>query len=325
MILAGDVGGTKCNLALLSKQGVRLQMLFEKRFESKKYARFEDIVAAFLRDSAGYFVAEPLKAAGFGIAGPVIENRVKATNLPWVVDGATLAKEVGLKRVTLLNDLEATAHSLSHLTNEEVFVLNPGFPQAHSNKALIAAGTGLGQAILFWDGMRHVVSATEGGHTDFAPRTEREIELLRVLKKRAANVSWEVLVSGRGFQTIHEFLNPAMKHPGFESHETDPAPEITNNALTGSCSVCVETLDTWTALYGAEAGNLALKSLPLAGLYVAGGIAVKILPKLKDGTFFRSFCDKEKMGAVLQRIPIIIVLNQNAPLLGAGYAALESI
>jgi glucokinase len=325
VILAGDVGGTKSNLALLGKQSGRLQLLFEKRFESKKYARFEDIVAEFLRDSTGYFVAEPLRAAGFGIAGPVIEHRVRATNLPWIVDGAALAKEVGLKRVTLLNDLEATAHSLSHLTGEEIFVLNAGFPQAHSNKALIAAGTGLGQAILFWDGVRHAVSATEGGHTDFAPRTEREIELLRSLKKRAANVSWEVLVSGRGFQTIHEFLNPAMKHPSFDSHETDPAPEITHNALTGNCSVCVETLDTWTALYGAEAGNLALKALPLAGLYVAGGIAVKILPKLKDGTFFRSFCDKEKMGAVLQRMPIIIVLNQNAPLLGAGYAALDSI
>lgn len=325
MILAGDVGGTKCNLALLSKQSGRLQTLVEKRYESKSYARFEDIVAEFLRDTAGYFVADPLKAAGFGIAGPVIEYRVKATNLPWMIDGASLAKEVGLKRVTLLNDLEATAHSLSHLTSEEIFILNPGHPQAHSNKALIAAGTGLGQAILFWDGMRHAVSATEGGHTDFAPRTEREIELLRFLKKRAANVSWETIVSGRGFQTIHEFLNPAMKHPVFENREGDAAPEITHNALTGSCSVCVETLDTWTALYGAESGNLALKALPLAGMYVAGGIAVKILPKMKDGTFFRAFCDKEKMGAVLQRIPIIVVLNQNAPLLGAGYAALDNI
>ncbi len=322
MILAGDVGGTKCNLGLCSEHNGRLRLLFERRFESKNYAQFNHIVAEFLRQNATHIATDPLTAAGFGIAGPVIGHSVKATNLPWIVDGATLAREVGVRHVTLLNDLEATAHSVSHLTSEEMFVLNAGDPQTHSNKALIAAGTGLGQAILFWDGKRHAVSASEGGHTDFAPRTDREIELLRFLKKRAANVSWEMLVSGRGFQAIHEFLNPAVKHPNFDALEADAAPEITQHALNGSCGVCVETLDLWTALYGAEAGNLALKALPLAGMYVAGGIAVKILPKLKDGTFFRAFCDKEKLGAMLKRIPIMIVLNQNAPLMGAAYAAL---
>lgn len=323
MILAGDVGGTKCNLAFCSEQNGQLRLILERRFESKKYTRFEQIVAEFLRDNAKYTVTERLTAAGFGIAGPVIEHKVKATNLPWIIDGAVLAEEIRLGNVTLLNDLEATAHSLSHLTAEEIFVLNAGYPQMEANKALIAAGTGLGQAILFWEGKRHVVSATEGGHTDFAPRTEREIELLTFLKNRAANVSWEMLVSGRGFQTIHEFLDPKLRHPSFAGSKDDAAPEITQNALNGSCKVCVEAVDMWTALYGAEAGNLALKALPLGGMYVAGGIAVKILPKLKDGTFFRAFCDKEKLGTVLERMPIRIVLNQNAPLMGAAYAALS--
>lgn len=323
MILAGDVGGTKCNLAFCSQQHGQLRLVFEQRFESNKYAQFEQIVAEFLRENAKYIATERLTAAGFGIAGPIIGHRVKATNLPWIIDGANLAQEVGLARVTLLNDLEATAHSISHLAGEEIFVLNTGQPQTNANKALIAAGTGLGQAILFWDGKRHAVAATEGGHTDFAPRTEREIELLLFLKKRAANVSWEMLVSGRGFQTIHEFLNPKVKHPSFDVPAADAAPEITQNALNSSCPVCVETLDLWVALYGAEAGNLALKSLPLAGMYVAGGIAVKILPIMKNGMFFQAFCDKEKLGTLLERMPIMVVLNQNAPLMGAAYAAMS--
>ncbi len=324
MILAGDVGGTKCNLALFAEQNGRLRPVFEQRFASKEYPRFDDVVVAFIRQSAEYCVSDRIIAAGFGVAGPVIGNRVKATNLPWIVDAESLTNEIGVARVVLLNDLGATAHSLAHLEAADQFVLNSGDAQAGANKALIAAGTGLGESILFWDGRRYLVASTEGGHADFAPRTEREIELLRFLKKRNANVSWELILSGRGFRSVHEFLNPSVKHASFGTPEVDPAAEITRNGLTGACPVCVETLAMWIELYGAEAGNLALKALSLAGLYVAGGIAVKILPKLKDEAFFEAFCDKEKFRAVLERIPITVVLNEKAPLLGAAYEALAA-
>lgn len=322
MILAGDVGGTKCNLALLAEQNGRLRILSEQRFASKDYLRFEDVVVDFLRGTTEYSMADKIAAAGFAVAGPVIGNRVKVTNLPWALDGACIAKEMGLVRVVLLNDLVATAHSLAHLDAADQFVLNPGAPQPGAGKALIAAGTGLGESILFWDGRRYVVVASEGGHADFAPRTEREIELLRFLKKSAPNVSWELILSGRGFRSVHEFLNSAEKHSSFETPDVDPAPEITHNALTNACPVCVETLAMWVEMYGAEAGNLALTSLSLAGMYVAGGIAVRILPKLTDGTFFRAFCDKEKFRPVLERIPVNVVMNENAPLLGAAYEAM---
>ncbi|HYL09291.1 MAG TPA: glucokinase [Candidatus Acidoferrales bacterium] len=324
MILAGDVGGTKCNLALFSEEGKRLRPVFELRFSSKDYPQFDDVVADFLRQTAGHCASEKISAAGFGVAGPVMGSRVKTTNLPWIVDAASLAKEIGVTRVVLLNDLAATAHSLAHLEAADQCVLNAGIPQEGANKALIAAGTGLGESILFWDGTRYRVMSTEGGHADFAPRTEREIELLRFLKKRAANVSRELVLSGRGFRSVHEFLNPAAKHSSFETPDADPAPEITRNALEGSCPVCVETLAMWIEMYGAEAGNLALQSLALAGMYVAGGIAVRVLPKLKEGAFFRAFCDKEKFRSVLERIPIIVVLNENAPLIGAAYEALAA-
>jgi glucokinase len=325
MILAGDVGGTKCNLALFTAQNGRLRAVFEQRFASKDYPRFDDVVVDFVRQTAEYCASDKIVAAGFGVAGPVIGNRVKATNLPWIVDAQSLSKEIGIARVILLNDLAATAHSLAHLEAADRFILNEGVAQPGASRALIAAGTGLGESILFWDGKRYLVVPTEGGHADFAPRTDREIEFLRFMKKRAPNVSWELILSGRGFRSLHEFVNPAVKHPSFETPDVDPAPEITHNALTGSCAVCVETVELWIRMYGAEAGNLALKSLSLAGMYVAGGIAVKILPKLKDGAFLEAFCDKEKFRPVLERIPITVVLNEKAPLLGAAHEALAGV
>ncbi len=298
--------------------------MFERRFASKDFPHFDGVVTEFLRDTTSQRTSDRIKAAGFGVAGPVIGRRVKTTNLPWIVDAETLAEKIGVAHIVLLNDLGATAHSLAHLAAEDQFVVNVGTPQPGTSKALIAAGTGLGESILFWNGSRHQVVSTEGGHSDFSPRTDREIELLKFLKRHAANVSWELILSGRGFRSVHEFLNPAVTHPLFETPDVDPAPEITQNALTGACPVCVETLAMWIEMYGAEAGNLALKSLALAGMYVAGGIAVKILPKLKDGRFFQAFCDKEKFRPVLEQIPVTVVLNENAPLLGAAYEALRS-
>lgn len=320
MILAGDIGGTKCNLALYEFCGTKYQQIAKRRYESRAFSAFDGIIAKFLSDissetkNAG---AGKIEAAGFGVAGPVIDNQVKATNLPWIVDGSALAKQLATEHIVLLNDLEATCYGLNFVGPSEISTLNPGVPSRHATRTLIAAGTGLGEAILFWDGHRYVVASSEGGHADFAPRTEQEIELLRYMKKRNEFVSPELIISGRGFRIVHEFLDASVRHPSFDGVETDSAPEITRLALEGQCAVCVQTLDLWVAMYGAEAGNLALKVLARGGVWVAGGIAVKIRTKMEDGTFLRAFCEKEKFGALLKQIPIQMVLNEEAPLLGA--------
>jgi glucokinase len=325
VILAGDVGGTKCNLALFAEKNGKLEFVFRERFASKEFAQFDFIIREFSRRAAPHLGREKIRAAGFGVAGPVINNRIHATNLPWVVDADTLAREVGVKSVVLVNDLGATGHSLEHLAPEDFCVLNAGTPVPGASRALLAAGTGLGEGILFWDGNRYKVVPSEGGHSDFSPRTDQQIELLKFMRHRYPQVSWELILSGRGFRTIHEFIAPSVKHPIFEDPDADPAPFITKSGLDHSCPVCVETLDLWTNIYGAEAGNLALKVLALGGVYVAGGIAVKILPKMKDGTFFYSFQDKWHFGKMLGDIPVSIVLNESAPLIGAAYEAYATV
>lgn len=326
MILAGDVGGTKCNLALFDVRGNTHRKIVDRRYESREFPTFDEIISNFLfefRAEGKTAGLDKIEAAGFGVAGPVIEHRVKTTNLPWIVDGPALAKQLGTKHVAVLNDLEATGYSLPLLAPSEISTLNRGVPPPKSAQALIAAGTGLGEAILFWDGTRYVVAGSEGGHADFAPRTEREIELLRHMKKRYEFVSPELIISGRGFRTIHSFLDASMHHHSFEGPEADSAPEITRLALEGRCPVCVETLDLWVTLFGAEAGNLALKVLARGGVWVAGGIAVKIRKKMEDGTFFRAFCEKEQFAAMMAQIPIQMVLNEEAPLLGAMSRAIQ--
>ena len=324
MILAGDVGGTKCNLALFSRKNGTLTPVFRQRFASKEFAQFDLIVKEFSRQASDHLGAERIVAAGFGIAGPVINGRVRATNLPWIVDTKTLMEELCVPRVVLLNDLGAWGHSIEHLSPEDFCVLNSGKAEPGGTRALLAAGTGLGESILVWDSGRYRVVPSEGGHSDFAPHTEQQIELLRFMRRRYPQVSWELILSGRGFRTIHEFLNPKVLHPSFEDPDADPAPEITKRGLDKSCRVCSDTLDLWTAIYGSEAGNLALKVLSLGGVYVAGGIAVKILEKMKDGTFFHAFKDKWKFEGLLSNMPVSIVLNETAPLLGAAHEALAA-
>jgi glucokinase len=242
------------------------------------------------------------------------------------VDASELSTQLGTRHVVLLNDLEATGYSLARLDASEISTLNKGTPAPQATRALLAAGTGLGEAILFWDGNRHVVASTEGGHTDFAPRTEQEIELLRYMKKHDEYVSVELILSGRGFRTIHNFLDASVVHPSFDEPDADAgAPEITRLALEDKCPVCVQTLDLWVSMYGSEAGNLALKTLARGGVWVAGGIAVKIREKMEDGTFFRAFCEKEKFAALLAQIPIQMVLNEEAPLIGAMSQAIQTV
>lgn len=327
MILAGDIGGTKCNLALYEIHGTTRRKIFKQRYESREFSSFDDMISRFLseiRDETKAGGTHSIEAAGFGVAGPVIDHRVKATNLPWIVDRSTLATQLGTPHVVLLNDLEATAHSLALMAPSELSTLNPGLPSPQSTQALLAAGTGLGEAILVSDGSRYVVASSEGGHVDFAPRTEQEIELLRYMKKHNEFVSVELILSGRGFRIIHTFLDASVQHPSFADPDGDAAPEITQLALEGKCPVCVRTLDLWVSMYGAEAGNLALKVLARGGVWVAGGIAVKIRKKMEDGVFFRAFCEKEKFAALLAQIPIRMVLNEEAPLIGAMSQAIQA-
>jgi glucokinase len=325
VILAGDVGGTKCNLALFAEKGGKLHVVFRQRFASKDFARFDLIIKEFTQQAAPHLTDEKVRAAGFGVAGPVINNRIHATNLPWVIDAESLSKELGVKTIALMNDLGATGHSLDHLPGEDFVVLNKGVPVQGATRALLGAGTGLGQSILFWDGNRYRVVPSEGGHSDFAPHTDQQIELLKFMRKRYPQVSWELILSGRGFRTLHEFLSSTVKHPIFDDPDADPAPFITKTGLAKECPVCVQTLDLWTEIYGAEAGNLALKVLALGGVYVAGGIAVKILPKIQDGTFFQAFRDKWHFTEMLSNVPVSVVLNESAPLIGAAYEALATL
>jgi len=325
VILAGDVGGTKCNLALFAEKGGKLESLFHQRFASKDFSQFDLIIKEFSRQAAPFLGNDKIRGAGFGVAGPVINDRIHATNLPWIIDAETLSRELNLKSISLMNDLGASGHSLEHLPPEDFCILNQGTPVFGASRALLAAGTGLGQSVLFWDGARYRVVPSEGGHSDFAPHTEQQIELLRFMRRRYPQVSGELILSGRGFRTLHEFLAPNVKHPVFEDPDADPAPFITQSGLDKSCPTCVETLDLWTAIYGAEAGNLALKVLSLGGVYVAGGIAVKILAKMTDGTFFKAFKDKWHFTSMLENVPVSVVLNESAPLIGAAYEALAAL
>lgn len=313
MILAGDIGGTKCNLGLFEQSSGKLSLIAQQRFPSQEHASLQEVLHVFLQQTG----AAPSSAC-FAVAGPVLENRAHVTNLLWIVDGPELARSLRLNSIRILNDLEATAHSLPVLEPADFEVLHEGTPGVRANQGLIAAGTGLGEALLIWDGQRHVISASEAGHADFAARTEQEVELMRFLMKRYSPVSWEVILSGRGFRELHDFLDPHSRHASFDLPETDPAPEITRLALEGACCVCVESVRLWTGMYGSEAGNLAIRLIARGGIFVAGGIGVKILPFLKDGRFVSAFHAKEKMQELLSQIPIAVLKNEAAPLWGAA-------
>ncbi len=320
MILAGDIGGTKTNLGMFDVQQGKLDRVAEKRYPSREHKGLEEIVADFVS-----VTGIKATAAGFGIAGPVVDNRVRTGNLPWVVDGAIMAKQLGLERVRLMNDLEAAAFGISVMGPTDLETLHEGVSAPQAPRVVIAAGTGLGEAILFWDGTKHIPTATEGGHADFAPHTDQQVDLWKFIKARSEFVSNELILSGRGFKTLHEFLNPDVRHPGFDDPSIDPAPAITRMALTKECPVCVAALDLWIEIYGSEAGNLVVRSVARGGVYVAGGIAVKILPLLKNGHFAAALQDKEKMSDFLAQVPIHVVLDEECPLKGAAYAVWKGL
>jgi glucokinase len=320
MILAGDIGGTKTNLGLFDVEQGKLVRVSDKRYPSREHKGLEEIVKDFVSVTGA-----KVTAAGFGIAGPVVDNRVRTGNLPWIVDGATIAKQLGVERVRLMNDLEAAAYGISVMGPADLETLHDGVAAPQAPRVVIAAGTGLGEAILFWDGTKHIPTATEGGHADFAPHTDQQTELWKFIKARSEFVSNELILSGRGFKTLHEFLNPAVRHPGFDDPSIDPAPAITRMALSKECPVCVAALDLWVEIYGSEAGNLVVRTVARGGVYVAGGIAVKILPLLKNGRFVAAFQHKEKMADFLAQVPIHVVLDEECPLKGAAYAVWKGL
>jgi glucokinase len=319
MILAGDIGGTNARLAYFQPQNGHLRLVSERVFPSREHSEFGEIVNQFLDDSR----TRP-ELACFGIAGPVRNGRVETSNLPWVIEQSRLAKQIHLPATWLINDLEASAWGIGALSAEDLVSLNRVSGPVVGNQAVIAPGTGLGEAGLFWDGTNHHVFASEGGHTDFAPRDELQIELLRFLEKRFGHVSYERILSGPGLVNVYEFLRADGGSDSsnlVESKNGDEAAAISKAALDGSSKLAEKALDLWISVFGAEASNLALKVMATGGLFIAGGIPPKILAKLKEPQFMQAFLDKGRLRALVEVIPVQVVTNDKAGLLGAARCA----
>lgn len=320
LLLAGDIGGTKTYLGLFVREGDRLEAVREGAFVNSDFKDHMEIIGDFLdREMIGN-----IASATFGIASPVFGGRCRLTNLHWVIDAGRICKRFKIGRVELINDLVSTAWGMNYLYEDEFKVLQKGRPVA-GNSALIAAGTGLGECMIFWDGKAHVPSASEGGHADFAPRSGLEIEFLQYLMKAYGHVSYERVLSGQGLKNIYEFLTarrnatpPERLRKEFESG--DAASVIAREAMRGGDKDCARALDLFASVYGAEAGNLALKCMASAGLYVGGGIAPKIIKALEGGggAFIGSFRDKGRFEGYLGRVPVKVILFDRTALLGAA-------
>ena len=322
-VLAGDVGGTKTNLAVYAVDaGQGRRVVREASFPSRRYTALETVLAEFM--AAG---GETIGAAAFGIAGPVIDDAVVTTNLPWRVEARALSAHMGGVKVRLMNDLEATAYGALFLAPEDLVTLNPGTPRT-GNRAIIAAGTGLGQAFSTWDGTRYHPVATEGGHADFAPRDEVEMGLLAFLRPQYDHVSWERLLSGPGLVNIYRFFTESLARPVSPALATamaggDPAAAIGAAAVGGTSPTAVEAVDLFIRLYGAQAGNLALTTMAVGGIYVGGGIAPKLLPRLTAaGAFVSGFTTKGRYASLMSQIPVWVILDPKTARLGAAVAAI---
>jgi glucokinase len=317
MILAGDIGATNARLAYFQPQNGHFRLISERVFPSRDYSELGEIVSKFLQDAA-----TPPDMACFGIAGPVRNGRVETSNLPWVIEQSRLAKQIQLPATLLINDLEANAWGIGALSPGDLLPLTRVAPSV-GNQAVIAPGTGLGEAGLYWDGKQHHVFACEGGHADFAPRGNLQVELLQYLESRYGHVSYERVLSGPGLVNVYEFLRGKGyrdEPAGFAAqleHE-GAAAAISGAALNGTNRLAEQALDLWISVYGAEAGNLALKEMATGGIFLSGGISPKILPKLTGPLFMRAFLEKGRLRPLLESIPVQVITNDKAGLLGAA-------
>jgi glucokinase len=326
MLLAGDIGGTKTSLAIYSPERGPRAPLAEATFPSAAYPSLEALLREFL--ASGHW--HPRQAV-FGVAGPVVAGQASITNLPWVMEEAQLQAAFGLASVRLLNDLAAIAQAVPWLGPDDLHTLNRGLKEPGGAIAVIAPGTGLGESFLIWDGMRYHAQASEGGHTDFAPVTPLEVELLRYLMGRYDHVSYERVCSGIGLPNIYAFLKDSGYAPEPDwmaaqlAGAADPTPVIVQAALDSArpCELCTATLGTFVSILGTEAGNVALKVMATGGVYLGGGIPPRILPALHDRRFMQAFQNKGRMAPLLARIPVHVILNPQVALLGAAYHGLE--
>jgi glucokinase len=316
MLLAGDIGGTKTLLGLFDAVPARPRPVAIRSFATLEYAELTEMIAAFMKDDEAK--RAHVQTACFGVAGPVIGNAAELTNVPWPVDGRRVAEAFGWRRVALLNDLQAMAYAVPVLHESEVHVLQTGEALRGGNIALIAAGTGLGEALLHNIDGRFVPSPSEGGHADFPARTEREIALVRDLTGRYGRAEVEHVVSGQGIVNVHRVAHREACAAGIDLDDPDAPAQITAAAFDRRCPGCVETLDLFVEAYGAEAGNLALRTVATGGVFVGGGIAPKILPALTTGAFMRAFRAKQPLEAMLATMPVKVILNADAGLLGAA-------
>jgi glucokinase len=319
MILAGEIGATRTRLAAYETEGNRLNCVVQKNYPSHDYASLAEILPQFTR-SEGI----PVHSACFGVAGPVRAGRSKISNLPWTIDCKELAAQLKLPSVGLLNDLEAYAYGVDALESKDFITISQGSEDAEGNRAVISAKTGLGMAGLYWDGFRHHPFACEGGHADFAPRDAVQAELLVYLQKKYSHVSCERVLSGPGMHDIYNFLRDTKKaeEPADLNQQmtatADSSPLISRFALEGKYAICEQALSIFVRVFGAEAGNCALRYMSTGGIYIGGVIAAKIAPKMQDGTFIKAFLDKGRMETLLKDMPVQIIANDDAGLIGAA-------
>ncbi|MBT1073998.1 glucokinase [Geobacter grbiciae] len=321
LILAGDIGGTTTRLAYFEADAGKLAVVAEKHYPSNHFPSLTEIIELFVSENH----LNPEKAC-FGIAGPVLGGMVRTPNLPWSIDGSDLATVLGLPEVLLINDLDANAYGIDILQDEDFAVLQQGQPVANGTIAVVSAGTGLGESFAYWDGICHRPLPSEAGHADFAPRTNLETELLLYLLAEYGRVSYERVVSGPGLYNIYRFYRDVRGLSETNAvidamRSVDPPIAIVHAAMTNSCDLCSTVLDLFIAIYGAEAGNAALRFLATGGVYIGGGIAPRIVDKLKGTDFMTSFLTKGRLSTVLESIPVKVILNDRTALLGAGRCA----
>lgn len=318
--LAGDIGGTKTILGLFSFNGSKIRFLKVERFLNARHSSIEEVAGMFLKG-----VDLNITSACFGVASPVHEGACTLTNMDWRIDAGKIKKRFNIKKAALINDLVATGYGIRFLVKKDLHVLNKGV-KSRGNAVIISAGTGLGEAILFWNGSGHIPLDSEGGHADFAPRTDIEIKLLNFMRKRLKHVSCERVLSGQGIENIYRFLLERSRKPMTLAMSgmfaaLGPAKAISKGALIGNNRgkdrLCADALRLFVSIYGAEAGNLALKAMAAGGVYIGGGIAPGILDAMKGGKFLDSFKDKGRFSEFMSRIPVYVILNDSAALYGA--------